>query len=49
MQGQVFLKRGVAHFLFNIFKVYHFYIIKLFHSLQTRVIHLKNFLATIIL
>ena len=42
VQGQVFLKRGVALLLFNFFKVYHFYSLKLFYSLQNCGIHLKK-------
>ena len=36
VQGQVFLKGGggLALFIFNFFKVYHFYIYKLFYPLQ---------------
>ena len=35
VQGQVFLKGGLALFLFSFFKVYHFYI-------QNCVMHLKK-------
>ena len=41
MQGQVFIKGQLALLLFNCFKVYHFYILKLFYSLQNCVTHLK--------
>ena len=34
VQGQVFLKGGLALFLFNFFNVYYFYIYKLLYSLQ---------------
>ena len=41
--GQVFLKEGIlALLLFNFFKIYQFYILELFHSLQNCVIHLKK-------
>ena len=57
VHGHAFLKkigegRGLALFLFNVFKVYHFYIEKLLYPLQSCVMHLKKnyFLsATIIL
>ena len=44
LQGQVFLKGGggLALFLFNFFKVYHFYIQKLRFSLQNCVTHSKK-------
>ena len=51
VQGQVFLKwEGVTPFLFNFFKVYHFYILKLLYPLQNCVMQ-KNFFfyVTIIL
>ena len=41
-QGQVFLGGGLALLLFYFFKVYHFYILKLFYSLENSVIHLKK-------
>ena len=41
VQGQVFIKGQLALLLFNCFKVYHFYILKLFYSLQNCVTHLK--------
>ena len=34
VQGQMFLKAGLALFLFNFFNVYYFYIYKLLYSLQ---------------
>ena len=52
VQGQVFLKGGeLALLLFNFFKVYHFYIWKLFYPLQNCVMHSekKKISATIIL
>ena len=54
VQGQVFLKErgGLSLFLFNFFKVYHFYIQKLFDSLQNCVNTFEKklyFSATIIL
>ena len=42
VQGQVFLKGGLVLFLFDLFKVYYFYILKLFYSLQKCVIYLKE-------
>ena len=45
VQGQVFLNRGADTFplfLFNFFKVYHFYIHKLLYPLQDCVMHLKK-------
>ena len=42
VQGQVFLKRGLALFRFNFFRVYHFYIWKLLFLLQNCVMHLKK-------
>ena len=43
VQGQVFIKGGrLALFLFNFFKVYHFYIWKLLYPLQNCVMHLKK-------
>ena len=41
-QGQVFLKGGLAPFLVNFFKVYHFYIQKLRYPLLNCVMHLKR-------
>ena len=51
VQEHVFLKgKRLALFLFNLFKVYHFYMQKLLYPLQNCVMHLKNFFsATIIL
>ena len=42
VQGQALNGRGLALFLFNFFKVYHFYIYKLFYPLQNCVMHLKK-------
>ena len=43
VQGQVFLKgEGLALFLFNFFKVYHFCIQKLLYPLQNCVMHVKE-------
>ena len=47
VQGQVFLNRGADTFplfLFNFFKVYHFYIHKLLYPLQNCVMFFVNFL-----
>ena len=57
VQGQVFLKKGLALFLFNFFKVYPFYVYKLLYSLQNCVVHLmksyflchQNFMKKVIL
>ena len=42
VQGQVFLKGGQDFFLFNFFKVCHFYIKKLLYPLQNCIMHLKK-------
>ena len=46
VQGQAFLKggrgRGLALFLLNFFKVYHFYIYKLLYPLQNCVMHFNK-------
>ena len=42
VEGQVFLKDGLALFLLNFFNVYHFYIQKLFHGLHNWIMHLKK-------
>ena len=43
VQAQVFLKgEGLALFLFNFFKVYHFQIQKLLYPLENCVMHLKK-------
>ena len=54
VQGQVFLtggRGGLALFVFNFFKVYHFYMYKLLYALQSCIMHLKKkfFSAIIIL
>ena len=45
VQGQLFLKGfgWLTLFLFHFFKVYHFYISKLFYPLQKCVMHLKKY------
>ena len=40
--GVGFLEKGLTLFLFDIFKVYYFYVYKLFYSFQNCVIYLKK-------